>query len=163
MLCKTGSQLAPCNCSYTYADLLFIQVCSEPAPVHCSTAQGKMISPVFSAALHNRLTACFCHCIYTYADLLIIQVCSEPAPMHCSTGHGKMRSSVFNAALQNRLNTFKEKEVLQRRHICRWLESTLSRSSDDNGHSPRSLMTDFGQEQRPFLRLFMPACTSHAP
>ena len=36
----------------------FIQVCSEPAPMHCSTAQSKMSSPVFSAALQNRLTAC---------------------------------------------------------------------------------------------------------
>ncbi len=56
--CKTGSQLAPCLCVYTYADMLFIHMCSEPAPMHCSTAQGKLSSPVFSAALQNSLTAC---------------------------------------------------------------------------------------------------------
>ena len=58
LLCKTGSQLALCHRVYTYADFLFIQACSEPALMHCSTAQGKMSSPVFSAALQNRLTAC---------------------------------------------------------------------------------------------------------
>ena len=57
LLCKTGSQQAVCHCSYTYGDLLFIQVCSDPAPMLCSTVQGKMQSPLFSAALQNRLTA----------------------------------------------------------------------------------------------------------
>jgi len=37
--------------------LPFIQVCSEPALMHCSTAQDEMSSPVFSAALQNRLIA----------------------------------------------------------------------------------------------------------
>ncbi len=56
-LCKTGSHQAVCHCKYTYGDLLFIQVCSDPAPMHCSSVQGKMQSPLFSAALQNRLTA----------------------------------------------------------------------------------------------------------
>ena len=47
--------------------------------MHCSTDLGKMHSPLFSAALQNRLTAGLCHCNYTYGDLLFIQVCSEPA------------------------------------------------------------------------------------
>ena len=45
LLCKTGSQLALCHCSYSYADLLFIRVCSEPALMHCSTAQSKVELP----------------------------------------------------------------------------------------------------------------------
>ncbi len=81
--------------------MLFIQVCSETAPMHCSTAQGKMSSPVFTAASAKQLV--LCHCVYNYADLLFIQVCSEPAPMHCSTGFGKMSSKLFSAALNNRL------------------------------------------------------------
>ncbi len=67
-----------CHCNYTYADLLFIQVGSEPTEMHCSTGLGKMHFPLFSAALENRLTAGLCHCYYTYADLLFIQVGSEP-------------------------------------------------------------------------------------
>ena len=57
LLCKTGSQQAVCHCSYTYGDLLFIQVCSDQATKHCSKVQGKMQFPLFSVALQNRLTA----------------------------------------------------------------------------------------------------------
>jgi len=49
LLCKTGSQQAVCHCNQTCGDLLFIQVCSDPAQMHCSSAQGKMQSPLFSA------------------------------------------------------------------------------------------------------------------
>ena len=57
LLCKTGLQQAVCLCSYPYGDLLFIQVCSDPAPMHCSKVQGKMHSSLFSAAVQNCLTA----------------------------------------------------------------------------------------------------------
>ncbi len=77
LLCKQGSQQALCHCSCTYGDLLFIQVCIDATLMHCSTGQGKTASPVFSAALHNRLTACLCHCNCSYGDLLFIQVCSD--------------------------------------------------------------------------------------
>jgi hypothetical protein len=58
---RAGQQLlaqqALCHCSYTCEHLLFILVCSEPAHMQCSSVQGKMQSPLFSAALQNRLTA----------------------------------------------------------------------------------------------------------
>ncbi len=57
VLCKTGSQQALCHYSYTNGDLLFTQMCSESAEMHCSTGQGNMHSPLFSGALQNRLTA----------------------------------------------------------------------------------------------------------
>ena len=41
-----------CHCKYT-CDLLFTQVCSDPAPLHCNTGQGKMHSLLLSAALQN--------------------------------------------------------------------------------------------------------------
>ena len=84
-------------------ELLSIQVCGEPTPMHCSTGQGKVHLPLFSAALQNRLTAGLCHCNHTYGDLLSIQVCSEPTPMHFSTGQGKVHFPLLSAALQNRL------------------------------------------------------------
>ena len=31
------------HCSYTYEDLLLIQVCTDPPPMHCSTGFGKCI------------------------------------------------------------------------------------------------------------------------
>jgi len=68
-LCKTGSHQAVCHCKYTYGDLLFIQVCSDPAPMHCSSAQGKMQSPLFSAALQNRLTAGIVSLQYTPMEI----------------------------------------------------------------------------------------------
>ena len=54
---KPGSQQAVCHCGYTCGHLLFIQVCNGPAPVHCSSLQGQIQSPLFSAALQTRLTA----------------------------------------------------------------------------------------------------------
>ncbi len=92
-----------CHCTYTYADLLFIQVCSDATPMHCSTCQSKTASPVFSAALQNRLTAALCHCKYTYGDLLSMQVCSQPTPLQCSTGFAIRHSSLLSAVVQTRL------------------------------------------------------------
>jgi len=37
--------------------LLFIQVCSDPTSVQCSTVQGKMQTPLISSADHNWLAA----------------------------------------------------------------------------------------------------------
>jgi len=66
--CKTGSQLALCDCVCTYADMLFIHVCSEPAPMHCS-AQGEIASLLFSAALQTSLTACACATVVTPMEI----------------------------------------------------------------------------------------------
>ncbi|DBA65452.1 TPA: hypothetical protein ACH3X2_003221 [Trebouxia sp. C0005] len=71
LLCKTGSQHA---CKYTYEDFLFIQMCSEPTKMHCSTGQGRTPSPLFSAALQKTLTAGWCHNNYTSGDLFFMQV-----------------------------------------------------------------------------------------
>ncbi len=51
LLCNEGSLQAVFHCSHTHGDLLFIQLCSDPAPMQCSSVQGKMQSPLFSAAL----------------------------------------------------------------------------------------------------------------
>ncbi len=100
LLCKNMFTAALCHYSYTYGDLLFIQVCSDATPMHCNTGHGRTAGLLFSAALQNRLTAALCHCSYTYEDLLFIQVCSDAAPMHCSTGQGRTASLLFSAALQ---------------------------------------------------------------
>ncbi len=44
---------ALCHCNYTHEDLLFIQVCSDPPPMHCSTGFGNMHSRLLRAALQN--------------------------------------------------------------------------------------------------------------
>jgi len=56
LLCKTTSQQALCQRNYTYGDLLFMQVCIELTPQHCSTGQGRIASLLFRAALQNKLT-----------------------------------------------------------------------------------------------------------
>jgi len=91
------------HCKYTYGNLLFIQLCSDATPMHCSIGQCKISSPLFSAAVRIRLTAALCHCEYTYGDLLFIQLCSDATPMHCSTGQGKLSSPLFSAAVRIRL------------------------------------------------------------
>ncbi len=54
------------HCKYTYEDLLedwlFIQVCSDPTPLHCITGQGKMQSPLLSAAQQDWLASGLYHC-----------------------------------------------------------------------------------------------------
>jgi len=51
LLCKTGSQQALCHFNDSYADLLFIQVCSDAKPKPCSSGQGRSASLLSSAAL----------------------------------------------------------------------------------------------------------------
>ena len=103
LLCKTGSQQPCATAICTCGDLLFIQMCSDATPMHCSTAQGKTASLLFSAALQNRLTAALCHCNCIYGGLLFIQMCSDATQVHCNTGQGKIASLLFSAALQNKL------------------------------------------------------------
>jgi len=53
LLYKKSLTAALGHCSYTNRDLLFIQVCSDTTAMHCSTGQGKLDSPLFSAALQE--------------------------------------------------------------------------------------------------------------
>ncbi len=81
-----------CHCKYTYGDLLFIQLYSDPTQVLCNTVPGKKQSPLLSPAVQNRFTARLCQCNFTYGDLLFIQVCSDPTPEHCNTVFGKKQA-----------------------------------------------------------------------
>ncbi len=58
LLCKRGSQHALRQCNYTCEHLLFTQLCNYRTPMHNSTGQGRMHSPLLSAAMQKRLTAC---------------------------------------------------------------------------------------------------------
>ena len=80
-----------------------MQLCSDATPMHCSTGQGKIASPLFSAALQTRLTAALCRCDYTYGGFLFIKVCNDATPMHYSTGQGKIASPLLCAARQSSL------------------------------------------------------------
>ena len=70
-------------------------MCSDPAPVNCNTVQGKMQSPLISAAQQDWLASGLYHCKYTCKDLLFTQVCTDPSPVPCSTVQGKMQCSVL--------------------------------------------------------------------
>ena len=99
---KTGSQQALSQCSCTYGDLLLIQVCSVATQMHCSTGQGNMHSPLFSAALQNRLAAgtvtMQLH-LWRFALDTGVQCCNTNALQHWS---GQNAFPLFNAALQKR-------------------------------------------------------------
>ena len=69
--------------------------------MHFSTVQGKMQSPLISAAQQDWLASGLCHCKYTYENLLFIQVCTDPTPVHCNTVQGKMLSPLISAAQQD--------------------------------------------------------------
>ncbi len=103
LLLKTGSQQAVSHCNYTYGDLPFIQVCSDQAPVNCSTVQGKMHSPLLSQLCKPGSQQAMCHCSDTSGDLPFIHLCSDQAPMHCGNIQGKSHSRLLSAALENRV------------------------------------------------------------
>ena len=70
LLCKTGPQQALSHCIYTYGDLLLIQVCSDPAPLHCSTAARAKCTPHCSVVLCKRgPQQALSKCIYTYREI----------------------------------------------------------------------------------------------
>ena len=109
---RQAQKQAVCHCSYTYGDMLLIQVCNDPATKHCSTVQGKMQSPIFSVALQNRLTAKQAHSRQCVTAVKPTEICSsykcalthhKCTPMHFRTGQGKKHFPLFSAALQNRL------------------------------------------------------------
>ena len=95
LLCKTGSQQAVCHCSYTYGDLLFIQVYSDQATKHCSKVQGKnAVSTVLccsakQAGSRQSVTAVTPMETIAYGDLLFVQLCSDLATKHCCKVQGK--------------------------------------------------------------------------
>ena len=72
LLCKTDLQQAVCDCIYTYGDVLFIQVCSDPAQMYCSSVEGKIQSPLLVLLCKTGSQRAVCHCSYTYGDLLFI-------------------------------------------------------------------------------------------
>ena len=78
LLCKTGSQQAVCHCSYTYGDLLFIQVCSDPTQSTAARFRAKCSLYCSVLLCKTGWQQAVCHCSYTYGDLLFIQVCSDP-------------------------------------------------------------------------------------
>ena len=103
LLCKAGSHQAECHCSYTHGHLLFIQVCSDPAQMQCSSVQGKMHFHCSVLLCKTGSQQAVFHCSYPHGDLLFIQVRSDPAPMQCSSVQGKTQFPLFSTALQNRL------------------------------------------------------------
>jgi len=90
-----------CHCSYTCGDLIIIQVCSDSAPMLCSTAKGKMHCSVLLCKTGSQ-QACVTG-ITSVKGLLSIKECSQPTPRLCSTAQGTMHFPLFSAALQNRL------------------------------------------------------------
>jgi len=68
---------ALCQCSHTFENLLLIQSCSDPEPLHRSIGSGKMQPPLLSVALQNRHKAALCHWNCTYEDLLFRQLCNR--------------------------------------------------------------------------------------
>jgi len=119
LLCKTGSQQTVCHCGYTYGDFLFLQVCNDPAPIFCSTVQGKMQSPLLLSKTGSQQAVC--HWSYTYGYLLFVKVYSEPATKHCSTVQGKMQFPLFSVAVQNKLTA---DSVSLRLHLWRFVLHT---------------------------------------
>ncbi len=96
-----------CNCKDTYADLLIVQVGSDPTPVHCRTIQGTMHP-------QNRLSAGLWQCKDSYEGLVFMRGATDPATIHCRIAQGKTRPSLLSAALEN------SRLVSLRRHLFRF-------------------------------------------
>ena len=109
---KQAQKQAVCHCTYIYGDILFIQVCSDPAPMHCSKVQGKMQSLLFSAALQNRLKSrqsvtaltpkemCSAYrCAVTQHQCIATRFRAKCSP-HCSVLLCKLGSKAGSVSLQ---------------------------------------------------------------
>ena len=114
LLCKSCTR----QIAYTYRDLLLMQLCSDPTPMHCSTALGTMHSSLLHAALQKVLGAGLCHCNHTYRDMLSMQLFSDPTPMHSSTALGKTQSPLLSAALRKRLTAGLWQDALRTAQCC---------------------------------------------
>jgi len=99
---QNRSKAGLCQCRYTCGDLFFIQVCSDPTPVHNNIVLDKMHTHLRTAAVQNMSTAVLCRCNYTCGDLIFIHVCSDPTPAHSDAVLCKMHVPVLTAAVQNR-------------------------------------------------------------
>ncbi len=80
---KQAQKQAGCHSTYKYGDLLFIQVCSDPAPQQCSKVQGAMQFPLSSAALQNRLNSR--HCVTALTHMEICSSCRCAVTQHQCT------------------------------------------------------------------------------
>ena len=91
-----------CKISYTYKDLLFIQLCSESRTLHCSRVLGNKQSTLSKAAVHNMLSAGLCKYKYICEDF--IQLCSDSTTLRCSSVLGSKESTLSKAAVHNMLS-----------------------------------------------------------
>ena len=89
LLCNEGSQQAVCHCSYTCGDLLFIQVCSDPAQMQCSSVQGKMQSPLFQCC-----SAMKAHSRHFVTAVTPMEICSSH---RCAVTQHKCSAALFRA------------------------------------------------------------------
>ncbi len=134
------------HCKYPHGNLLFIQACSDPTPVHCNTVQGKMPCPLISAALQDWLAAGLYHCKYTNEDLLFLQVCRDPTPVHCNTVQGKMQCPLISAALQDWLAAGL--------YHCRYMYDTFTKISSSHRSAG-------GTQPQLTITLFRAKCSAH--
>jgi hypothetical protein len=86
------------HCSYTYEDLLFMQVCSETlfrakSSSHCSVQLCKTGLPQVCVDAFTPVKIC---CLYRCAV--------KPIPVHCTTILRKMQCPQLSAALEGRLS-----------------------------------------------------------
>ena len=72
-----------CHCKHTYEQLLFIQVSTDPTPVHCSTVQGKMQCPHCSVLLSK--TGLHQACINANTPMKICSSYRSPLTQHQCT------------------------------------------------------------------------------
>ena len=110
--CTRQAHSMRCVMHYTYVGWLFVQVCRDPTPMHiqvcsdpahCSKVQGKTQSPLFSAALQNRLGSRQCVTAFTHMEICSSYRCA--VTQQCSKVQGKMQTPLFSDGLQNRLTS----------------------------------------------------------
>ena len=83
------------NCSYTCEDLLFVQVCDDSIPLHCSSVQGRNNFPIVQCCSAKQAQK-----ICSPYRCVVIQY-------HCTAAvfRAEITSPLSCVALQNRLRT----------------------------------------------------------
>ena len=104
LFCKTGSQQAVCHCTYTYGDLLFIQVYSDQATKHCSKVQGKNAVSTVQCCFAKQAGSRQSVTAVTPMEICSSYRCTVTKQQSTAARfRAKMQFPLFSVALQNRL------------------------------------------------------------
>ena len=114
LLCNEGSQQAVCHCSYTYEDLVFTQVCSDPCTNAVQLCSGQNAVPTVQCC--SAMKAHSRHCVTTYTA---VEICSSH---RCAGTQHQCSAALFRAKCSPHCSVLLRNEGSQQA-LCHYIYS----------------------------------------